>query len=60
MQNSFFGKDGKPTFERRTEIHRHFGRTIRRLVKLLAFAVALLFDGSFKINIIIQHQAKFK
>ena len=56
IQNLFFEKAAKPTFLSRTEIHRHFGRTIRRLVKLLAFVVALLFDGSFKINISIQHQ----
>ena len=37
-------------------MHRHSERTIRRLVKLLAFVVALLFDGSFKINMRIQHQ----
>ena len=57
MQNSFFEKAVKPIFQTQTEIRCHLGRTIRRLVKLLAFVVALLFDGSFKINISIQHQA---
>ena len=56
IQNSFFEKDAKPTFQTRTEIHSHFGRIIRRLAKLLSFVVALLFDGSFKINISTQHQ----
>ena len=56
MRNSFFEKAAKPTFQTRTEIHRHFGRTIQRLVKLLTFVVALLFDGSSKISMSIQHQ----
>ena len=34
----------------------HFVGTIRRLIKLLAFVVALLFDGSFEIIMSIQHQ----
>ena len=37
-------------------MHRHFGGTIRRLVRSLAFVVALLFDVSFKMNMSIQHQ----
>ena len=37
-------------------MHRHFRGTIRRFVKLLASAVALLFGGNFKINMGIQHQ----
>ena len=47
-----FWKATKPTFLARTEIRRHFaifGRTIRRLLKLLAFV--LLSGGSFKIDI---------
>ena len=47
-----FWKATKPTFLTRTEIHRNFvifGRTIGRLVKLLAFV--LLPCGSFKIDI---------
>ena len=49
---SFSGKAAQPTFQTRNEIHRHFAifrRTIRRLVKLLAFV--LLPCGSFKIDI---------
>ena len=52
MHNSFSGKAAQRTFQTRNEIHRHFaivGRTIRRLVKLLAFV--LLLGGSFKIDI---------
>ena len=52
IHNSFSGKAAQPTFQTRNEIHRHFaifGRTIRRLVKLLAFV--LLPCDSFKINI---------
>ena len=54
MHNSFSGKAAQRTFltRARTEIRRHFaifGRTIRRLVKLLAFV--LLSGGSFKIDI---------
>ena len=52
MHNSFSGKAAERTFQTRNEIHRHFaivGRTIRRLVKLLAFV--LLPCGSFKIDI---------
>ena len=52
MHNSFSGKAAQRTFQTRNEIHRHFaivGRTIRRLVKLLAFV--LLPCGSFKIDI---------
>ena len=52
IHNSFSGKAAQPTFQTRNEIHRHFaicGRTIRRLVKLLAFV--LLACGSFKIDI---------
>ena len=56
IQNSFFENAAKPTCQIRTEMHRHFGGTIRRLAKLLAFVVALLFDGSFKINMSIQYQ----
>ena len=47
-----FWKATKPTFLARTEMRRHFaifGRTIRRLLKLLAFV--LLSGGSFKIDI---------
>ena len=47
-----FWKATKPTFLARTEIRRHFAifrRTIRRLLKLLAFV--LLSGGSFKIDI---------
>ena len=52
MYNSFSGQAAQRTFQTRNEIHRHFaivGRTIRRLVKLLAFV--LLSGGSFKIDI---------
>ena len=52
MHNSFPEKAAQGTFQTRNEIHRHFavfGRTIRRLVKLLAFV--LLSGGSFKLNI---------
>ena len=52
MHNSFSGKAAQRTFQTRSEIHRHFaivGRTIRRLVKLLAFV--LLSGGNFKIDI---------
>ena len=52
MYNSFSEKAAQGTFQTRNEIHRHFavfGRTIRRLVKLLAFV--LLSGGSFKLNI---------
>ena len=52
MHNSFSEKAAQGTFQTRNEIHRHFaivGRTIRRLVKLLAFV--LLSGGSFKIDI---------
>ena len=52
MHNSFSGKAAQRTLQTRNEIHRHFaivGRTIRRLVKLLAFV--LLSGGSFKIDI---------
>ena len=52
MHNPFSGKATQRTFQTRNEIHRHFaivGRTIRRLVKLLAFV--LLSGGSFKIDI---------
>ena len=56
MQNSSFEKAVKPTFQTRSGIHRHW-KNHPRLVKLLAFVVALLFDGSFEINISIQHQA---
>ena len=52
MHNSFSEKVAQGTFQIRIEIHRHFaivGRTIRRLVKLLAFV--LLLCGSFKIDI---------
>ena len=52
MRNSFSGKAAQPTFQTRNEIHCHFaivGRTVRRLVKLLAFV--LLPCGSFKIYI---------
>ena len=52
MHNSFPEKAAQGTFQTRNEIHRHFaivGRTIRRLVKLLAFV--LLPCGSFKIDI---------
>ena len=52
MYNSFSEKAAQGTFQTRNEIHRHFaivGRTIRRLVKLLAFV--LLPRGSFKIDI---------
>ena len=37
-------------------MHRDFGVITQWLVKLLAFVVALLFDGSFKVNMSIQHQ----
>ena len=52
MHNSFSEKAAQETFQTRNEIHGHFaivGRTIRRLVKLLAFV--LLLGGSFKLNI---------
>ena len=52
MYNSFSGKAAQRTFQTLNEIHRHFatvGRTIRRLVKLLAFV--LLSGSSFKIDI---------
>ena len=52
MHNSFSEKAAQGTFQTHNEIHRHFavfGRTIRRLVKLLAFV--LLSGGSFKLNI---------
>ena len=52
MYNSFSGKAAQRIFQTRNEIHRHFvivGRTIRRLVKMLAFV--LLSGGSFKIDI---------
>ena len=52
MHNSFSRKAAQPTFQTRNEIHCHFaivGRTIQRLVKLLAFV--LLPCGSFKIYI---------
>ena len=52
MHNSFSEKAAQGTFQTRNEIHRHFaivGRTIRRLVKLLAFV--LLSGGSFEIDI---------
>ena len=42
IHNSFSGKAAQPTFQTRNEIHHHFslfGRTIRRLVKLLAFVL---------------------
>ena len=51
MHNSFSEKAAQGTFQTRNEIHRHFAvfrRTIRRLVKLLAFV--LLSGGSFKLN----------
>ena len=52
MHNSFSGKAAQPTFQTRNEIHCHFaivGKTIQRLVKLLAFV--LLPCGIFKIYI---------
>ena len=52
VHNSFSGKAAQPTFQTRNEIDRHFaifGRTIRRLEKLLAFV--LLPCGSVKIDI---------
>ena len=52
MHNSFSEKAAQGTFQTRNEIHRHFAivsRTIRRLVKLLAFV--LLPCGSFNIDI---------
>ena len=52
MHNLFSEKTAQRTFQARNEIHHHFaivGRTIRRLVKLLAFV--LLPCGSFKIDI---------
>ena len=52
MHNSVSEKAAQGTFQTRNEIHRHFGivgRTIQRLVKLLAFV--LLSGGSFKIDI---------
>ena len=51
MHNSFSGKAAQRTFQNRNEVHRHFaivGRTIRRLMKLLAFV--LLPCVSFKID----------
>ena len=42
MHNSLSEKAAQGTFQTRNEIHRHFaifGRTIRRLVKLLAFVL---------------------
>ena len=50
--SSFSGKVAQPTFQTRNEIRRHFaifGRTIRRLVKLLVFV--LLPCGSLKLDI---------
>ena len=52
IHNSFSGKAAHPNFQTCNEIHRHFaivGKTIRRLVKLLAFV--LLSCGSFKVDI---------
>ena len=52
LHNSVSEKAAQGTFQTLNEIHRHFaivGRTIRRLVKLLAFV--LLSGGSFKIDI---------
>ena len=50
MHNSFSEKAAQGTFQTRNEIHFAIvGRTIRRLVKLLAFV--LLSGGSFKIDI---------
>ena len=52
LHNSVSEKATQGTFQTLNEIHRHFaivGRTIRRLVKLLAFV--LLSGGSFKIDI---------
>ena len=52
MHNSFSGKAAQRTFQTRNEIHHHLvivGRTIQRLLKLLAFV--LLSGGSFKIDI---------
>ena len=52
MHNSFSGKAAQRTFQTRYEIYCHFaivGRTIQRLVKVLAFV--LLSGGSFKIDI---------
>ena len=52
MRNSFFEKAVQPTFHTRNEIHRNFaifGRTIRRLMQLLAFV--LLPCAGFKIEI---------
>ena len=52
MHNSVSENAAQGTFQTLNEIHRHFaifGRTIRRLVKLLAFV--LLSGGSFKIDI---------
>ena len=52
MHYSVSEKAAQGTFQTLNEIHRHFaivGRTIRRLVKLLAFV--LLSGGSFKIDI---------
>ena len=52
MHNSFSEKAAQGTFQTRNEIHRHFaivGRTIRRLVEMLAFV--LLSGASFKIDI---------
>ena len=52
MHNLFSGEAATQTFQTRNEIHCHFaivGRTIQRLVKLLAFV--FLPCGSFKIYI---------
>ena len=52
LHNSVSEKSAQGTFQTLNEIPRHFaivGRTIRRLVKLLAFV--LLSGGSFKIDI---------
>ena len=52
IHNSFSGKAAQPTFQTGNEIHRNFdifGRTVRRLVKLLVFV--LLPCSSFKIDI---------
>ena len=49
VHNLFSGKAAQPTFQTCKEMHRHlaiFGRTIRRLEKLLAVVC-----GSFKIDI---------
>ena len=52
IHNSFSGKATQPNFQTRNEIRRHFaivGKTIRRLVKLLAFV--FLPCGTFKVDI---------